>query len=171
MKSIFQKNLQFRDIWPGNRQKIAQTDVFGHFLDFASLVFLDFAYNDRSGWVWCLVVFLQFAGLVNVFLFLFTSLDRFFLWRNKSSKFFFSLDIWLMTLTNSLHKFSFDMQWSYHKESNLFWNRTWKSTKNLTRWRRKSPLFFCNFYLFYIQEKPLNKLHRIILHAAHDRCF
>ena len=49
MKSIFQKNLQFRDIWPENRQKIAQTDVFGHFLDFASLVFLDFAYNDRSG--------------------------------------------------------------------------------------------------------------------------
>ena len=27
--------------------KIAQTEVFGHFLDFASLVFLDFAHNDR----------------------------------------------------------------------------------------------------------------------------
>ena len=39
---------------------------FGHFLDFASLVFLDFAHNDR--WAWCLVVFLQFAGPVNVFL-------------------------------------------------------------------------------------------------------
>ena len=40
---------------------------FGHFLDFASLVFLDFAHNDR--WAWCLVVCWQFAGLVNVFLF------------------------------------------------------------------------------------------------------
>ena len=42
---------------------------WGHFLDFASLVFLGFAHNDR--WAWCLVVFLQFAGPVNVFLFLF----------------------------------------------------------------------------------------------------
>ena len=47
-------------------QKIAQIEVFGHFLDFASLVFLDFAHNDR--WAWCLAVFLQFAGPVNVFL-------------------------------------------------------------------------------------------------------
>ena len=30
-----------------NRQKIAQIEVFGHFLNFASLVFLDFAHNDR----------------------------------------------------------------------------------------------------------------------------
>ena len=67
MKPIFQENLQFRHIWPRNRQKIAQIEVFGHFLDFASLGFLDFAHNDR--WVWCLVVFLQFAGSVNVFLF------------------------------------------------------------------------------------------------------
>ena len=63
---IFQKNLQFGDIWPRNRQKIAQTEVFGHFLDFASLVFLDLAHNDR--WAWCLVVFLQFASPVSVFL-------------------------------------------------------------------------------------------------------
>ena len=27
--------------------KIAQIEVFGHFLDFASLVFLDFVHNDR----------------------------------------------------------------------------------------------------------------------------
>ena len=67
MKPIFQKNLQFGDMWPRNRQKHAQIEVFGHFLDFASLVFLDFAHNNR--WVWCLVVFLQFAGPVNVFLF------------------------------------------------------------------------------------------------------
>ena len=66
MKNIFQKNLQFRRIWPRNRQKIVQIEVFGHFLDFASLVFLDFAHNDR--WALCLVVFLQFAGPVNVFL-------------------------------------------------------------------------------------------------------
>ena len=37
----------FPDIWTRNRQKIAQIEVFGHFLDFASLVFLDFAQNDR----------------------------------------------------------------------------------------------------------------------------
>ena len=40
MKAIFQK--KFR-----NRQKIAQIVVFGPFVDFASLVFLDFAQNDR----------------------------------------------------------------------------------------------------------------------------
>ena len=48
--------------------KIALIEVFGHFLEFVSLVFLDFAHNDR--WAWCLVVFLQIAGPVNVFLFL-----------------------------------------------------------------------------------------------------
>ena len=47
MKHIFQKNLQFRDIWPRNRQKLAQSEVFGHFLDFPSLAFPDFAHNDR----------------------------------------------------------------------------------------------------------------------------
>ena len=67
MKPIFQKNLQFRDIWPWNRQRIVQIEIFHHFLDFASLAFLDFAHNDR--WAWCLVVFLQFAGSVNIFLF------------------------------------------------------------------------------------------------------
>ena len=36
-------------------------------IDFASLVFLDFAHNDRLAW--CLVLFLQFAGPVNAFLF------------------------------------------------------------------------------------------------------
>ena len=46
--------------------KIAQIEVFGHFLNFASLVFLDFAHNDR--WALYPVVFLQFAGPVNVFL-------------------------------------------------------------------------------------------------------
>ena len=66
-ENVFQKNLQFRDIWPQNRKKIAQIEVFCHFLDFAWIVFLDFAHNDR--WAWCLVVFLQFAGLFNVFLF------------------------------------------------------------------------------------------------------
>ena len=46
MKFIFLKNLQFEEIWPQNHQKIAQIEVFDHFLDFASLVFLDFAHND-----------------------------------------------------------------------------------------------------------------------------
>ena len=67
MKPIFQKNLQFGDIWRRNRQKIAQIEVFGHFLDFATLVFLDSAHNDR--WV-CLVVFLQSVDPANVFLFI-----------------------------------------------------------------------------------------------------
>ena len=66
MEPIFQKNLQFGDMWPQNRPKIAQVEAFGHFLDFTSLVFHDFAHNDR--WAWCLFVFLQFAGPVNVFL-------------------------------------------------------------------------------------------------------
>ena len=67
MKTIFQKNLQFGDIWPRNRQKIAQIEVFGHFLDFASL--------DR--WTWCLVVFLQFFGPINVFLLIFRLEDSY----------------------------------------------------------------------------------------------
>ena len=57
---------KFGHIWPRNRQKTAQIEVFGHFLDFASLVFLDFAHSDR--WAWCLVVFLEIAGPVIVFL-------------------------------------------------------------------------------------------------------
>ena len=47
MKPIFQKNLQCRDIWPRSRQQNAQIEAFGHFLDFASLVFLDFTHDDR----------------------------------------------------------------------------------------------------------------------------
>ena len=47
MKPIFQKKLQFGDIPPRNSKKVAQIENFDHFLDFASLVLLDFAYNDR----------------------------------------------------------------------------------------------------------------------------
>ena len=47
MKPIFQKKLQFRDIWPQNREKIVQIEVLGHFLEFALLVFPDFAHSDR----------------------------------------------------------------------------------------------------------------------------
>ena len=47
MKSTFQKKLQFGDIQPRNGQKIVQIEVSGHFLDFTSLVVLDFAHNDR----------------------------------------------------------------------------------------------------------------------------
>ena len=46
MKPIFQKNMQFRDNWPRNRQKNTQIEVFGHFLDFALLVFFDFPHYD-----------------------------------------------------------------------------------------------------------------------------
>ena len=47
MKPIFKKNFLLGDICPQKRQKIAQIEVFGHFLDFASLVFLDFALKGR----------------------------------------------------------------------------------------------------------------------------
>ena len=47
MKLIFQKKLQFGDISPQSGQKTAQVETFGHFLDFALLVFLDFQHNDR----------------------------------------------------------------------------------------------------------------------------
>ena len=46
MKLIFQKNLLFGDISPRNHQKIAQIEVFVHFLEFALLVFIDFPHND-----------------------------------------------------------------------------------------------------------------------------
>ena len=42
MKPILLENLQFRDIWPRNRPKES------HFLDFALLVFLDFAQAGMS---------------------------------------------------------------------------------------------------------------------------
>ena len=63
---FFRRKLQFGDIWPRNRQNIAQIEVFGHFIHFVWLVFLDFAHNDR--WTWCLCIFLQFAGPVDAFL-------------------------------------------------------------------------------------------------------
>ena len=44
LNMIFQKNLR-----PRYGQKIAEIKVFVYFLGFASLVFLDFAHNDR--WV------------------------------------------------------------------------------------------------------------------------
>ena len=47
-ETYFSEKIAIRDIWPRNRQKIAQTEVFVYFLDYASLVFLDFAHDD--GW-------------------------------------------------------------------------------------------------------------------------
>ena len=69
MTPIFQKiwNLEIFD--PEIVKKKVQIEVFGHFLDFALSVFLDFAHNDR--WARCLVVFLQITCLVNVFLLVF----------------------------------------------------------------------------------------------------
>ena len=57
------------EIWrylTSKSSKIAQIEVFRHFLDFPSLGFFDFAHYDR--WARCLVVFLPFAGPINVFL-------------------------------------------------------------------------------------------------------
>ena len=81
-------------IWRYSRKSLQispKSDTLGHFINLASFVFLDFAHNDR--WVWCVVVFLQFVGPGNVFLFdlkrLFPSQDiRFFMF---PSSLFFSL--------------------------------------------------------------------------------
>ena len=66
-ENYFSEKFAIRRYLTSKSSKIAQIEIFGHFLDFASLVFLGFAHNDR--WAWCLVVFLQFAGPVNIFLF------------------------------------------------------------------------------------------------------
>ena len=66
-KSYFSEKVAIWRYLVSNLAKIAQIEVFRQFLDIASLVFLDFANNDR--WVWCLVACLQFSGPVNVFLF------------------------------------------------------------------------------------------------------
>ena len=94
MKPIFQENLKFGDIWPWNCQKVAQIEIFGHFFNFASLVFLDFAHNDR--WVLCLVAFLQFAGPVIIFLFVLYCLDLG--WENYNCNSI--LGIWLKSISN-----------------------------------------------------------------------
>ena len=58
-------NLEIFDL--GIVKTLPKLSFFYHFLNFASFVFFDFAYNDR--WAWCLLIFLQFASPVNVFLF------------------------------------------------------------------------------------------------------
>ena len=63
---FWEKKIGFGDMWPRNCQKVAIIEVFDHFPDSTSLVFLGFAHNDRLAW--CLV-FLQFDGPVNVLLF------------------------------------------------------------------------------------------------------
>ena len=88
-----------------------------------------------------------------------------------------------MTLTNSLNNFFFDMQ-RYHKESNLFLKGVYSTFKcknkeydmqSLEKIQLaedvKALCFFCNVYLCYIQEKPLNILCSIILHTTRDRRF
>ena len=72
MKPVFQKNLEIFDLEIVKKlSQLRFLAIFStlHFL-FAilSLVFLDFVHYR---WVWCLVVFLQLAGPVNVFLFIF----------------------------------------------------------------------------------------------------
>ena len=74
MKTNFQKKLQFGYIWPRKSSKNCPNWCFWPFFDFASLAFSDFAHNDK--WAWCLIVFLQFADPVNIFVFcLFYTLD------------------------------------------------------------------------------------------------
>ena len=119
MKPIFQKNMQFRDNWPRNRQKNTQIEVFGHFLDFALLVFFDFAHNDR--WAWCLVVFLQFAGTVNVFLF------------SSEKKFKFNLiQVQVQTLfSEDLDLLYFHAQKTFLQAKIFPWLRTFSTNKEL----------------------------------------
>ena len=95
-ETYFQKNLQFGDIWPRNRQKIAQIEVFGNFLNFALLVFLAFAQNDKR--TWCLVVFLQFIALANIFL-----LNKSFTFLLRSSKNF------------TMHNYVVEKEWHLQK--------------------------------------------------------
>ena len=49
-ETYFHKNLQFGHFWPQNCQKIAQIVVYGYFMDFVSLVFLDFAIDGLDVW-------------------------------------------------------------------------------------------------------------------------
>ena len=65
--NFFSEKFAIWSIWSRNRQKITQIVVFGHFLDFASLVFFGFAHNDR--WAWCLVVFLHNSPVQSIFFF------------------------------------------------------------------------------------------------------
>ena len=50
-ETYFHKNFQFGHFWPRNCQKIAQIAVYGYFMDFVSLVFLDFAIDGRDVWL------------------------------------------------------------------------------------------------------------------------
>ena len=100
--------------------KIAQIEVFGHFLDFASLVFLDFAHNDR--WAWYLVVFLQFAGPVNV---LFKKLVR--VCEAKKSLLWIYFELLKLFLKSSFS--CYNKQWTIHYNiiiSQLFITKKWK---------------------------------------------
>ncbi len=47
-----------------NGQNWAQNEVFGHFLEIASLVFANFAYDDRQAW--CLTDDGGFSGWKNI---------------------------------------------------------------------------------------------------------
>ena len=95
MKPIFQKKLEIFDLEiVKTLPKLRFLAIFStlHFL-FAilSLVFLDFVH---SRWVWCLVVFLQLAGPVSVFLFIFCcclQLFTDFVLNSVLIKFFFCL--------------------------------------------------------------------------------
>ena len=74
-----EKCATWRYLTSKSSKKNAQIEVFGHFIDLASLVFHDFAHSDM--WAWCLVVFLQFAGPVKVFSLLYNFIV--FLYYNK----------------------------------------------------------------------------------------
>ena len=66
-ETCFPEKLSIWRCLTSKSSKNSPNEVFGHFLEFALLVFLDFAHNRK--WVWCVVVFLQFPGPVHVFLF------------------------------------------------------------------------------------------------------
>ena len=150
MKLNFQKNVLFGDIWPQNRQNVTQTYVFaGHFLDFASLVFLDFAHNDR--WAWCLVVFLQFAGPVSVFLLSFWFRTAFL--KDTSIKCFMTCyfeNFLHIILILSIVKL-FPHLWLRH--SNIW--RSWRKERTENNIKLGKIYFLCNlgWRNFHIPEK------------------
>ena len=74
---------KFAIFWPWNCQKIAQIEFFGHFFDFALLVFLDFPHNDR--WTGCFLTIRRPSQCILSFLQWKLQLFNFSAWYKSSS--------------------------------------------------------------------------------------
>ena len=67
-ETCFSEKLAVSRYLASNLSKNCRNWGFWSFFQLCIISFLDFAHNDR--WAWCLLVFLQFAGSVNVFVFI-----------------------------------------------------------------------------------------------------